>query len=153
MRATPADFVGLQRWTWGEFRHPDRINVDFLRWLDAVTVRASQLYGATLPFRKTSDGRAFVPVGGSKTSNHLFDPADAADDFSAIDIKYPWLGAIGGKTDGTKLAAITEAVITTPRPAAMGGYEFGIEHGAPAGPHLHLALRPLAQPLNWLFAR
>lgn len=150
MRASLQDFALLSRFVAPEFRHPTRIDREFLFWLDRVCQAATRIHGAHLPFTITSDGRTGAVPGSSKTSLHLFAEADPLDDFSAIDIKYPWLASIGGKTDGVKLAAITEAVVTTPRPKGRG-YEFGIEVKAPGGPHLHIGLRTV--PANWLFAR
>lgn len=150
MRASLQDFALVRRFAADEFRHPTRIDREFLFWLDRVCQAATRIYGKHLAFPVTSDGRTGAVPGSSKTSLHLFAEADPLDDFSAIDLKYPWLAEVGGKTDGVKLAAITEAVVTTPRPKGRG-YEFGIEVKAPGGPHLHIGLRTV--PANWLFAR
>lgn len=137
MKATPALVGSLRYFRWAEFRRPEQLHWPFLQWLDEVRHRAA------VPFVLTSDARDHIPPGGSATSLHL--------QGRAVDLRYPFSAT--GRTNGAVLAAITEAIVTTPRPAGEGGYEYGIEPGAPGGPHLHIGLFPGTQRGCWLFTR
>ncbi|HWV58313.1 MAG TPA: D-Ala-D-Ala carboxypeptidase family metallohydrolase [Longimicrobiales bacterium] len=60
----------------GEFRYPDRMDEDFLRWLHRLRTRAG------VPFRITSDHRPSshnAAVGGVTNSAHTEDPCSAVD--------------------------------------------------------------------------
>lgn len=129
--------VGTLRWfRWSEFRHPERLDIRLLRWLDAVREAAG------VPLHVTSDWREHVPPGGSARSLHRVG--------RAVDVRFPF--GPGGRQDGRRLAQITRAVLTVPVPAGLGGVEYGIEATAPAGAHLHLGLYDDGRP-DWLFTR
>jgi hypothetical protein len=119
--ATRDQVATLRHFRWEEFRHPDGIHWPLLQWLDEVRHRAS------VPLVPTSDARAHVPPGGSRSSLHL---AGRAIDFR-------WRGHT--PEDRARLIA---AVVTTPIPEGEGGYELGLEPGARGGPHWHVGLFP-----------
>lgn len=137
MKADESTYQNLRWFKAREFNHPYKMDHDFLWWLDAVRDAAG------VSFVITSDFRTHIPIGGYSQSLHLVG--------RAVDIRYPWLGP--KFTDGRKLAKITEAIVQTPRPVTAGGYEFGIEHGAPGGAHLHIGLYPEDRPESYVFAR
>lgn len=137
MKATIDSFRQLRWFKPHEFKHPFQLDHDFLWWLDLVRTMAD------VPFVITSDFRSHIPIGGYSQSLHLVG--------RAVDIRYPWLGP--GFTDGRKLAKITEAIVQTPSPVPGGGYEFGIEHGAPGGAHLHIGLYTEDRPEPYIFVR
>ena len=109
----------LRYFTLKEFRHPERLEHEFLLWLDAIR------HAAGVPFRLTSDARTpegnAALKGSSPTSWHLL---GRAVDF----VPRPW--------SPESLAAVTTAVIAQGRP-------FELEFVAgPHDNHLHLALLP-----------
>lgn len=136
--ATKADVDALRYFTWGEFKRPGLLYVPFLHWLDQVR------HVAGVPFVVTSDGRDFIPPGGSSTSLHLIG--------RAVDLRFPWTAAGPPRQDGRALAAITRAVFAVRPPDGEGGVEYGIEATAIGGPHLHIGLFPAGRG-DWVFTR
>jgi hypothetical protein len=128
--ATQVQVATLRWFRWYEFREPLGIYWPLLQWLDEVRDRAGVMMTVT------SDARTTVPVGGSLTSLHL---AGRAVDFR-------W------HPSAELRARIVEAVVTTPRPEGEGGYELGLEPGAPGGPHWHIGLFPAGRESR-IFAR
>lgn len=111
----------LRYFRWEEFRHPERIYWPLLRWLDEVRHRAG------VPLVPTSDARDHVPAGGSSNSLHLVGRA----------VDFRW-----STHTPEQRARLIEAIAATPRPDGEGGYELGLEPGAPGGPHWHVGLFP-----------
>lgn len=128
--ATSAEFAKLKHFTRDEFRRPDMMYFPFLQYLD----RVREAYGN--PLWITSDGRDFIPPGGSPDSLHLVG--------RAVDLR--WI------LEKHLRFQFVAAVIQTPTPSGEGGVELGLEPGAEGGAHLHLALRFAGQPSS-LFVR
>ena len=109
----------LRHFSVAEFQHPERLDHDFLRWLDAIREACE------IAFRLTSDARTpeenAALTGSSPTSWHL---QGRAVDF----VPRPW--------SPESLAAITEAVVAQGKP-----YELEFVAG-PHDNHIHLALLP-----------
>jgi hypothetical protein len=113
-----------------EFRHPEKLLPELLRWLDLVREAAG------VPMIPTSDFRTHIPPGGSASSLHLVG--------RAVDFRWHY--------SAEARAAIVSAVTSTPTPASEGGFELGLEPGAPGGAHWHVGLFPRGRPSR-LFVR
>jgi hypothetical protein len=116
--ATVQDFAGLKHFQVTEFRHPELMNADFLRWLDHVREVAG------IPFHLTSDARTpeenAAASGSSPTSLHLLG--------RAVDFQNP--------EDVTARYHIVSAIFAC-EGRAPGPIELELVHG-PTDHHIHL---------------
>lgn len=79
-------FPKLQYFKESEFRHPERMDPEFLYWLNTVREWAG------VPFIVTSDARSMshnAKIGGSPNSLHIFNEYDSDDKVAAIDFTTP----------------------------------------------------------------
>lgn len=75
-RMTAGDWAEIQHFTPADFKNPDRMGYEFVKWLDGVRELAG------VPILVSSDYRdpAYnASVGGAKDSAHTDDPCNAAD--------------------------------------------------------------------------
>jgi len=128
--ASREEIATLRHFSWEEFRHPAAMHFPLLQFLDQVR----ESFGAALEL--TSDGRDYVPTGGSDGSLHLRG--------RAVDLR--WIA------DREARYRLVRCLVDTPVPAGEGGIELGLEPGAPGGPHIHVGLWPAPHAAT-LFAR
>ena len=98
---------GLEHFKRSEFNYPDEIDVEFLKFLDAVR------HHANIPFRLTSDGRTpeqNTTIGGYKYSLHLFDPRKDHK-CSAVDWSTPGIRKRDAQRYYAEIAAVATAVV------------------------------------------
>jgi len=116
--ATVTDFASVKHFAAQEFKHPELVNADFLRWLDQVRDVAG------VPFHLTSDARTpeenAAASGSSPTSLHLLG--------RAVDFALP--------EDVTARYHIVRAVFLC-EVSAPGPIELELVHG-PSDHHIHL---------------
>ena len=120
--------VSLKYFKASEFKYPDRMDPQFLLFLDAVRAQVG------LPFILTSDGRNLIHnrrVGGVFNSLHVFNFRRQA---RAVDFVTYW-----GRRPWVEFAAVAEAVITEAK-AIDQHYQLELVWSE-KDKHIHLALR------------
>lgn len=73
---TDADWISIKHFTKGEFRHPNKMGFEFMKWLDALRRLAGVPIHITSSHRTPAENAA---VGGAVDSAHVDVPCNAVD--------------------------------------------------------------------------